>query len=255
MVEASQLDGRRLRGSTAVGKHLFVAFESDLLLHVHLGLIGHFPVKPLEAPTPPAPVGAVRLRIFDASHYADLRGPMICALIAPDRMDEVISTLGPDPLEPGADPHRAWQRVQRSRKPIAELLMNQSFVAGVGNVYRCEVLHRQRIDPMTQGIDLTHEAWTAIWDDLVELLPLGVAFSQIVTMDDQVEEAKQLVGDGSVEGHTALLTGERLGDWFERRFHTYQRTGEPCHRCGAPVKAQSLAGRTLYWCPSCQTRH
>lgn len=254
-VEASQLDGRRLCGSTAVGKHLFVTFEADLLLHVHLGLIGHFPVKPLEVPTPPAPVGAVRLRLFNPSHYADLRGPMICALIAPDRMDEVISTLGPDPLDPGADPDRAWQRVQRSRKPIAELIMNQSFVAGVGNVYRCEVLHRQQVDPMARGTDLTHETWTAIWDDLVELLPLGVAFSQIVTMDDQVVEARQLVRDGSVEGHTALLTGERLGDWFERRFHTYQRTGEPCHRCGARVGAQSLAGRTLYWCTSCQTRH
>lgn len=252
-VEAAQLEGLRLCESTAVGKHLFVAFEADLLLHVHLGLIGQFPVKPTEQDAPPAPVGAVRLRMVGESHYADLRGPMICALVTPERMGEVTSALGPDPLDPGAEADRAWQRIRRSRKPIAELIMNQSFVAGVGNVYRCEVLHRQGIDPLTPGIDLTHDAWTAIWGDLVELLPLGVAFSQILTMGDQVEEANQLVTDGTAERHTATLTGERLGDWFERRFLTYQRTGEPCRRCGAPVQAQALAGRTLYWCPACQT--
>lgn len=253
--EAGQLDGRTLIESTAVGKHLFVAFAGDLLLHVHLGLIGQFPVRPLEVPRPPEPVGAVRLRLLGNSHVADLRGPMICALITPDRMDEVVAALGPDPLDSAADPDRAGQRIHRSGKPIAELLMNQSFVAGVGNVYRCEVLHRHAVDPFTPGRELSPELWEALWRDLVELLPLGVKFSQILTMEDQVEEARQLVADGTAAQHEATLTGERLGDWFERRFHTYKRTGEPCRRCGGTIRSQTVAGRTLYWCPTCQTRH
>lgn len=248
---AAQLDGSVLVDARAVGKHLFVAFKGDLLLHVHLGLIGHFSVKPFDQELPP-PVGAVRLRLEGNRHVADLRGPMICSLISPDRMDDVVASLGPDPLDPHADGERAWQRVHRSRKPIAELLMNQSFLAGVGNVYRCEVLHRHALDPMTPGTELSREAWEAIWKDLVDLMPVGVTFSQILTMDDQLEEAKNLLDDGTAARYSTTLTGERLGDWFERRFHTYQRTGEACLRCGTPISEQLVAGRTLYWCPSCQ---
>jgi endonuclease-8 len=251
---ASQLDGRALIESVAVGKHLFVAFAGDLLLHVHLGLIGQFPVRPIED-LPPEAVGAVRLRLLGDSHVADLRGPMICALVTPHRKDEVIATLGPDPLDPEADPERAWQRIRRSGKPIAELLMNQSFIAGVGNVYRCEILHRHALDPFTPGKELSTELWAALWRDLVELLPLGVKFSQILTMDDQVEEAMLLVADGTAARHEATLTGERLGDWFERRFLTYKRTGEACLRCGGTIQSRPVAGRALYWCPTCQTRH
>ncbi len=251
-LEATQLDGRRLRGSSAAGKHLFVTFDDDLLLHVHLGLIGQFPVKPYGDAQPPPPVGAVRLRLVGPGHFADLRGPMICALITPDRMDEITTRLGPDPLIPGTSGDRAWQRIHKSGKPIAELLMNQSFVAGVGNVYRCEVLHRHAIDPFVTGRELSPEAWERIWDDLARLLPLGVKFSQILTMDDQVVEAQHLVADGTAAEHEATLTGERLGDWFERRFHVYQRTGEACHRCGGTIREQAVAGRRLFWCPTCQ---
>lgn len=253
--EAERLDGLTLSGSTAVGKHLFVDFDGDALLHVHLGLIGQFPVKPIEPGEPPDPIGAVRLRLVGEAHVADLRGPMICVLITQERMDEVTQALGPDPLDGGADGDRAWKRIRRSARTIGELLMNQSYVAGVGNVYRCEVLHRHRIDPFTAGRDLSVTTWHAIWQDLVELLPLGVAFSQILTMDDQIDEAKALVSDGSAGRLAPSLTGERLGDWFERRFHVYKRTGEACQRCGGTIRAQALAGRTLYWCPSCQTLH
>lgn len=253
--EAAQLDGRRLERSTAAGKHLFVEFEDGVLLHVHLGLVGQFPVRPIESASAAEPAGAVRLRIVGEWHVADLRGPMICALITPDRMDEVIDALGPDPLDPGADGDRAWERIRRSRKAIGELLMNQSYVAGVGNVYRCEVLHRHRIDPFVPGGELSRTAWDNLWRDLVELLPLGVAFSQILTMNDQVEEARALVSDGTAASHASTLTGERLGDWFERRFHTYQRTGQACLRCGATIRSQTLAGRMLYWCPTCQSEH
>jgi endonuclease-8 len=250
---AAQLDGRVLERSTAAGKHLFVEFGNGVVLHVHLGLIGQFPVRPIEPGPLADPVGAVRLRIVGERQVADLRGPMICVLITPERMDEVTAALGPDPLDPSADGDRAWERIRLSRKAIGELLMNQSFVAGVGNVYRCEVLHRHRVDPFTPGRELSRGAWQSLWRDLVDLLPLGVAFAQILTMKDQVDEAKTLVADGTAASHAATLTGERLGDWFERRFYTYQRTGQACLRCGGIIQSRRVAGRTLYWCPTCQT--
>jgi endonuclease-8 len=253
---AAQIDGHVLESATAVGKHLFVDLD-DEILHVHLGLIGTFAVRPYDrehGAGPPAPTGTVRLRLVGERHVADLRGPMICALIDSDRRAAIEEALGPDPLDPKADPQRALRRIRKSRKAIAALLMEQPVVAGIGNVYRCEVLHRLGLDPFTPGAELTEESWWDLWSELTRLLPLGVAFSQILTMDDQVIEAERMVADGSAAQITRVLTGERLGDYFERRFLTYQREGQPCPRCGAPIISEPVAGRKVYWCRQCQTR-
>lgn len=251
--DAARLDGHELHGARAHGKHLFVDI-GPATLHVHLGLIGSFPVRPAPGGVVPAPVPTVRLRLETDSHYADLRGPMTCTLIDAAREREVIAALGPDPLRRRQRPERARQRISNSRKGIGELLMDQSVVAGVGNVYRCEVLHRQAVDPLTAGRDLSPDAWTALWDDLVLLMPLGATFSQILTMPDQVEAARRLRRSGRARAVTESLTGERLGDHFERRFLVYQRTGQACPRCAATIQDRAVAGRTLYWCPACQVR-
>ena len=251
--DAERLDGQVLERAEAWGKHLFVEVAGTTL-HVHLGLIGQFPVRPLDGGLPPAPIGAVRLRLVGRGHWADLRGPMICTLVDPDRQREIVATLGPDPLRRGSSPDAGWERLHRSRRSVAELLMDQSVVAGVGNVYRCEVLHRLAIDPLTPGRELSAPLWREIWDDLVLLMPLGRAFSQIITMPDQVEEAGRAKRSGRARAVTRRLTGERLGDTFDRRFLVYKRTGEPCPRCLNPLQEKEIAGRRLYWCPACQVR-
>lgn len=253
--DAALIDGRTLHEASARGKHLFVDFE-DLILHVHLGLIGSFHVKRRAGER--ASISSARLRLEGADHVAELRGPMICALVDEESRRATLERLGPDPLHApdlAADgAGRAWARITKSRKAIAELLLDQSVVAGVGNVYRCEVLFRHRIDPFTCGRDLSRRLWDEVWDDLVALLPLGMAFSQILTIQEQVDSAAEMVADGSSLAITESLTGERLGDHFERRFHAYQRTGEACDRCGRRIREQVIGGRTLYWCPGCQRR-
>ena len=252
--DAAVIDGRTLDQATARGKHLFLDFD-DLTLHVHLGLIGTFHVKPRD---PLGPAGTpARLRLEGRRYVAELRGPMICALVDEPTRAAVLVKLGPDPLHAPDVPsgsERGWERISMSRKTIAELLMDQSVVAGVGNVYRCEVLFRHRIDPFTRGRDLGRRLWDDVWEDLVTLLPLGMAFSQILTMQDQVAAAAEMVADGSSLAITETLSGERLGDHFDRRFHTYKRTGEACDRCGRRIRAELIGGRTLYWCPGCQRR-
>lgn len=252
--DAKLLDGRTLDRAQAWGKHLFVAM-GDLTLHVHLGLIGMFHVKPISGGHAPAPIGAVRLRLVGPAHWADLRGPMICTLVDRARQREILDSLGPDPLRREQDPERGLARAQRSRRSVGELLMEQSVVAGVGNVYRCEVLHRLALDPLTRGVDLSEEAWQRIWDDLVLLMPLGCTYGQIITMPDQVDEATRLERSGRARAITRQLTGERLGDTFERRFLVYKRTGEACHRCSGTIEQRDLGGRRLYWCPTCQVGH
>jgi endonuclease-8 len=263
---AALLDGMTMVGASAWGKHLFVQFERDLWLNVHLGLIGKFSV--MRHHLDPAllqdargmtnghvPVqGQVRLRLLNDRWVGDLRGPTICAVISPEKVDEIQARLGPDPLRPDADPDLALRRILRSTKPIAELLMDQAVLAGVGNVFRCEVLFRHRVDPFRPGREIRPATWRAIWDDLVVLMPLGVAFGQIVTMEDQVADALAEVADGSADALADAFTGVRLGDRFERRFYLYKRTGQPCHVCGSKVRTQLIAGRHLFWCGRCQRR-
>jgi endonuclease-8 len=263
---AAVLDGLTLVDASAWGKHLFVEFEREHWLNVHLGLIGklsvvrhHLDPDPGRPGMPVArlPVeGQVRLRLLNEAWVADLRAPTVCAVVTPDKVDEIQARLGPDPLRPDADPELALRRIVRSARPVAELLMDQAVLAGVGNVYRCEVLFRHRVDPFRPGREIRPTTWRAIWDDLVALMPLGVAFGQILTMDDQVAEALAEVADGSPvdkAAHTAAFTGA-LGDRFERRFYLYKRTGQPCRVCNSKVRTQLVAGRNLFWCGRCQRR-
>jgi len=260
---AALLDGLALVEASAWGKHLFVEFGGERWLNVHLGLIGKFSVMPRLAPaserTVPV-VGQVRLRLLNADWVGDLRGPTVCAVVTAEKVEQIQARLGPDPLRPDGDGDQsdlALRRISRSARPIAELLMDQAVLAGVGNVYRCEVLFRHRVDPFRPGTEIRPTTWRAIWDDLVVLMPLGVAFGQILTMDDQVADAMQAmaeVADGSAAAHTAVVTGASPGDHFERRFYLYKRTGEPCRVCGSRVRTQLVAGRNLFWCGRCQRR-
>jgi len=250
---AAQLDGLTFVEALAWGKHLFAEFEGERWLNVHLGLIGKFSV--MRRPDGLVPVeGQVRLRLLNAAWVGDLRGPTVCGVVTAEKVDQIQARLGPDPLRPEADLDLALRRISRSDRPIAELLMDQTVLAGIGNVYRCEVLFRHRVDPFRTGREIRPTTWLTIWDDLVALMPLGVAFGQILTMDDQVAVASAEVTDGSAAAHTAAVTGARPGDRFERRFYLYRRTGEPCRVCGSRVRTQLVAGRNLFWCGRCQRR-
>jgi endonuclease-8 len=250
---AALLDRLTLLEASAWGKHLFVEFEGERWLNVHLGLIGKFSVVPTPDDQVPAG-GQVRLRLMNDEWVGDLRGPTVCAVVTAAKVAQIQARLGPDPLRPDADPDLALIKILRSARPIAELLMDQAVLAGIGNVYRCEVLFRHRVDPFRAGREIRPTTWLAIWDDLVALMPLGVAFGQILTMDDQVADALAEVVDGSAAAHTAVVTGAQLGDHFERRFYLYKRTGEPCRVCGSTVRTQLVAGRNLFWCGRCQRR-
>jgi endonuclease-8 len=228
---AALLSGRVLERIDPYGKHLFYAFAGDVFLHVHLGIYGTFTEG---AGTPPAPRGALRLRMTTGEHWVDLRGPTACEVMTPPERDAVLARLGPDPLQRNADPEPAWQRLSGSRRPIGELLMDQSVVAGVGNVYRAEALYRAGLSPFLPGRALPREAWDALWRDVQHLMRAGVRLGRIVTTERADRDRRR----GPAGQHD--------------RFYVYRRHGEPCRRCGEPGRTQLMAGRNLYWCPACQ---
>ena len=244
---AALLDGTTLSTAQAYGKHLLIDFSppqvkfdeqgSGPFVHIHLGLIGKLRwVKP----GPVTGADTLRLRIETNEHAAELRGPQACAVIGPDEVAALVAGLGPDPLRPDADPERGWLRVHRSERTIASLLMDQRVAAGVGNIYRAEVLYRQRIHPDTPGSSLSRRAWNRIWADLVELMPLGVRHGRIDTV--RPEDSPEMTGrDPRVDRHGGEV-------------YVYRRAGQPCLVCGREVSVRVFEARNLYWCARCQRR-
>ena len=235
---AALLDGSVLTGAEAVGKNLFVTFDAptpENVVSIHLGLIGKLFIRDA-AP----PVGQVRLRITDGCTAADLFGPQLCALTTPDTIAATAEKLGADPLRADADPERAWQRVHKSGRTIASLLMDQKVTAGVGNIYRAEVLFLERVNPMTPGNRLTRRSWDAMWADLVRLMPQAVRDGRIDTVRPE-HEPEAMGRPPRVDRHGGEV-------------YVYRRVGQPCLVCGNLVRAREYEGRNLYWCATCQRR-
>jgi endonuclease VIII len=234
---AALVDGRVLVRTDAHGKHLFHHYGPDLVVHVHLGLYGTISDEPLPAAEP---MGQVRMRMIGLTHYADLRGATACELITDAEAGAIHARLGEDPLRPDAAPDRAWARISRSRAPLATLLMDQSVIAGVGNVYRAEVLFRHRLDPQLPGKSLRKPQWDAMWADLVALMREGVRTGRIDTV--------------APEHDPALTQRAPRRDRHGGEVYAYRRAGLPCLVCGTPIAHVEHASRNLFWCPTCQSR-
>jgi len=273
---AKQLDGRVIIAAKAVGKVMFLEFDNGLWLRVHLGIYGAWDFagditadattgaeasmgaeasigaprrtrlrmaeqEKLEAPAesfPPPPIGAVRVRLLTDATCADLRGPTACDVLTPEEVQAVIDKLGPDPLlDSGqAAEDRFVATVLKKPTPICLLLMDQSVVAGIGNVYRAELLFRARLNPHIPGRDLAEQTVRDLWRDWSKLLAIGVQTGQMMTMDGL-----------SPEGYDGAMASRSDRHWV------YHRTGEPCRVCGTPIVMETIGGRKLYWCPKEQS--
>ncbi len=245
---AALLSGTVLEGTEAYGKHLLHHHANGLTLHVHLGLYGKFADGSGE---PPPPVGQVRLRLTgdgsrtrsgpaasDGGHWLDLRGPNACELLTPPEVAALRDRLGPDPLRADADPARAYARISRSATPLAALLLDQSVVAGTGLIFVTEALFRAGLSPLLPGRELTPARWRELWADLVHLMTRAVEAGRIDTVRD---------------AHLPEATGRAPRvDRHGGEVYVYRRPGQPCHVCGDEVRRGELAGRNLYWCPTCQ---
>lgn len=228
--EAQLLSGREFLQAEAYGKHLIYRFADSDAMHVHLGLYGKFR---LHKNPPPEPRGAVRVRMIGSQRSFDLNGPNQCHLISKQELTALLSRIGPDPLRNDADPERAWQRIHRSRSPIGALLLDQSVIAGLGNIYRAEILHILAIHPERAGSQISRREFDDIWQLSKRLLKIGVQYNRIITVDRD-EVTKPL---------SRLTSGERL--------QIYKKP--TCTRCAADVFYWELGNRTVYACDNCQT--
>lgn len=283
---AALIDGHVLERAQAHGKQLFLTFSHDHVMRVHLGLYGAWDfggdstftgASSIGAPRrigeqevaggagagggwtdgPPEPKGAVRARLVSRHGWADLRGPTACEVITPSESAAVRSRLGPDPLNnlPG-DAEEFARRIRKSTTSIALQLMKQDVLAGVGNVYRAEVLFRLGLDPMRPGTSLRADEARAMWDDIALIMADGLRDGRIITTELADRPSGLGVGMGrGLAPQARIPEGDRQPNKSvpgEDAHYVYKREGRPCRHCGTDVAMKELGGRKLYWCPTCQ---
>lgn len=228
---ASQLDGQVLVGTEAYGKHLFHRYDDGRQVHMHLGLFGRFHGH--DNP-PPASRDTVRYRVVGPDHTADLVGATACELLTEVEVASLLTRLGPDPIRDDADPDEAFAALHRRTVGIGRALMDQKVLAGVGNVYRAEVLFVHGIHPELPARALDRERFDAVWTTLVSWMRRGVRERRIITTDPAE------IG----RPRSRMRAGET----------TYVYRQQVCRRCDSDIRRYDLAGRWVYVCETCQPR-
>ncbi len=229
--DARRIDGRVLERIEPYGKHLFYHYDSGDVGHVHLGLFGKFRVS--KGADAPDPIGMVRMRMQSEAATVDLAGPTDCSVGTINDRDSIVARLGPDPLRRDAKPQVAIDRMRRSKQALGSLLLDQSVLCGVGNVFRAEALFVNGINPLRAGRDADEVELRALWETIVAMLRKGVKENRIITVD---------------RSELALPKGRRP----RRGEATYVYHRERCLRCATAVLTAELAGRPCYYCPVCQ---
>lgn len=229
---AKLLEGHSLVKAKAHGKQLFAEFDNRLTLRVHLGIYGKWGFRTFDE-NPPEAVGQVRLRLISENNMADLRGPTACEVLNPSEVKAITKRLGPDPLQldpKGYKQQEFIDRVQKSKVSIGQLLMNQEIIAGIGNVYRAELLFRAKQSPFTPGEQVRLEVLETIWSDAQRLMKIGVKKGIMLTREDKLR-GRPKVSD---------------------RYYVYKRQGLRCRECRGMVSISLMQARKLYWCEACQ---
>ena len=234
---AAALTGRRLEAAHRRGKYLWLALDNDDALLCHLGMSGQMLVQPADA----APERHLRVRLLlDGAaegrhlHFVDQRmfGGLLVSTGGADLPAE-IAHIARDPLDPRFDVEDLVARVRRRSSGVKRLLLDQGLVSGVGNIYADEALWRARIHGERGG----------------DRLPRRQVLELVAHVQDVMRDALAQ-GGTSFDALYVNVNGE--SGYFDRSLHAYGREGEPCERCGEPIRRTAFMNRSSYFCRRCQ---
>jgi formamidopyrimidine-DNA glycosylase len=224
------LTDRVVLDSQRRAKYMLLSLSGDLVLGIHLALWGTVALVPTEQPRLPETVIIWHLDREEDLRFIDKLGYARAAVGSPDVLAEQLDldSLGPEALDPGFDVEALARQLSRRRGVLKTLLLNQRVLAGLGNRDTDESLWLAGIDPRRSAASLTPEEMTKLHDAIVQMLTEGIA----------------------LRGTQRDLFG-RKGQAVHRR-HIFEKSGEPCPRCGARIRYMKLGGRNTFYCPHCQ---
>jgi formamidopyrimidine-DNA glycosylase len=232
---ADRMRNRRVRGLRRHGKFLLIDLAGDLTWVIHLGMSGRMQVADPGEPEAPhtnvvAHTGEKEIRFVDPRTFG------FTAVLTPEEYDDsTLNRLGPDALTDL--PRSVWlaARLADRTPAIKSLLLDQSIIAGLGNIYADEVLFRARVAPHRPGGSLDPDEVSAIRAAIRPVLEAGLKYG------------------GTSLGDLAYLLPDGKAGQYLGRLKAYGREGEPCRRCGTPIRRSVIGQRSSFWCPSCQT--
>jgi formamidopyrimidine-DNA glycosylase len=252
---AESLQGRRITGLNRRAKYLIAPLDDGAALIAHLGMSGAFRIESLDD-TGAEPLGAFALpRSKNPAHdhvvlhvegarviYNDPRrfGFMTLAREAELEAHPFFADIGVEPLSNGFDATLLARLFMGKKTPLKSALLDQKLIAGLGNIYVCEALHRSSLSPNRPAGDLVKANGG----------PAKTAEKLVRAIRDVLEEAVA-AGGSSLRDHRQ--TDGSLG-YFQHQFHVYGRTGEACATpsCGGTIVRQTQNGRSTFFCPKCQ---
>jgi formamidopyrimidine-DNA glycosylase len=222
----SRLPGQRIEAITRRGKYLQFHLSGGDRLFLHLKMSGELLVEPADEPLHPH----VRT-IFDLDNNHQLRFKdtrKFGRVYLVDDPAKVVGRLGPEPLDDDFTDRDFQALFQKRKGRLKPLLLNQEFIAGVGNIYADESCFIARIDPRRQVDTLLTEELERLYRAIRQVLQAGITHKG--ASFDQVYR----------------------GGEFQNHFQVYDRDGQPCLNCGVEVQRVVLAGRSTHFCPNCQ---
>jgi len=225
-----QLPGRRIEGLSRRGKYLILNLDRGLIWVVHLRMTGRFQHERIACPE--TPYLRARFELDDGSSlcFLDLRKFGMMWLV--DDWALVNPRLGPEPLEDGFGVVAFRAALKRRSAPIKTVLLDQSVLAGVGNIYADEALFVAGVNPKRAASSLTKPAVQRLHASIREVLTNALG--------DRGSSFRDYVDASGRQG------GHQLN------VKVFRRTGEPCYRCGSEVRRIKLGGRSTHYCPRCQ---
>ena len=241
---AAAMAGRTVKRAERRGKYLWLALDDDEALLAHLGMSGQLLVGDPDRPLSPH----VRARFTFTDGGADLRftdqrtfGHLMLVPFAHADVDDArelpapIAHIAPDPMEAAFDDGDFAARLTRRHTGVKRALLDQSLISGVGNIYADEALWRARLH----------------WARPTETLKRGEVSRLLEAVREVLSEALR-AGGTSFDALYVNVNGE--SGYFDRSLQAYGREGEPCGRCGTPIRRDAFMNRSSYSCPHCQPR-
>jgi formamidopyrimidine-DNA glycosylase len=223
---APRISGQSILDTGRRGKYLLFRLSADTLI-IHLRMSGDLQVQPAGSS---ARHDRLILALSGGSQltFTDPRKFGRAWLVADPQ--SVLGTLGPEPLDDSFTAAHLYARLQATRRQLKPLLLDQTFLAGVGNIYADESLHAARLHPLTASQSVTDCQAEVLWRSLRAVLAEGI------------------------RRNGASIDWVYRGGDFQNQFQVYRRTGQPCYTCGTPVERMLVGQRGTHVCPACQPR-
>ena len=231
----ARLGDRRVLALERIGKFMLARLEGDITWVTHLGMSGRLQVADSGRAEDPHTNVVVELKNGPQIRFVDPRTFGFMVAYTPAELEQSsLAGLGRDALDDLPRSPELAQMLERRSAPIKALLLDQRLIAGLGNIYADEVLHRAAISPLRPGGSLSLDEVKSLRASIRPILRAGLA-----------------AGGTSLNDLAYLLPDGRAGGYLAR-LEVYGRTGEICRRCGTSIEAVVLRGRTTHWCPGCQ---